>query len=292
MRRIAPSLTRVATLALLVGCASAPRVNIATEEQAIRDLDAAQVRAIAAKDLDAATVSYGPGSYVMMANAPAVAGRDAIRGMFTEFLKSPNLDFSFTPTRIEVSKAGDMASDIGTYRMSFDSPQGKVTDEGNFATVWKKMDGRWMIASDVTVSSKPLPAPPVAMMMMDMEKMEMQAGAGLTWTDLSIPGFAPGAKRTVIHGDPSKDGDYILRLKFPDGYEIPAHWHTQAEHVTVLQGTFMLGMGDRFDRSALRTYMPGDFIYAPAKAVHFAVAKGETIVQLHGNGPFKITVVQ
>ena len=292
MRHLATSLTPVGLLVLLVGCASAPRVNRATEEQAIRDLDAAQLRAITAKDVAAATVSYGPDSYVMMSNAPLAAGRDAIRGMFTEFLKSPNLDFSFAPTRIEVSKAGDMAYEIGTYRMSFDSPQGKVADEGNLTTVWKKMDGRWMIASDVTVSSKPIPAPPVAMVMMDADKMEMQAGAGMTWTDLSIPGFPPGAKRAIVHGDPSTSGDYILRLKFPDGYEVPAHWHTQAEHVTVLQGTFMLGMGDRFDRSALRTYMPGDFVYAPAKAVHFAAAKGETIVQLHGTGPFKITVVQ
>ena len=292
MRHLATSLTQFATLALVVGCASAPRVNRATEEQAIRDLDAAQVRAVAAKDVAAATVSYGPESYLMMSNAPMVAGRDAIRGMFTEFLKSPNLDFSFTPSRIEVSKAGDMAYDVGTYRMSFDGPDGKVSDEGNFTTVWKKVDGRWMIASDVTVSSKPLPTPPVAMAMMDTERMEMQAGAGMTWSDMDVPGFKPGAKMAVVHGNPSSTGDYIIRVKFPSGYEFPAHWHPQAEHVTVLQGTFMLGMGKAFDRSALRTYMPGDFVYAPARAPHFGAVMGETVIQLNGVGPFALNLVQ
>lgn len=292
MRSTAASLTHLATLALVLGCASAPRVNMATEEQAIRDLDAQWVRAIAAKDIDAITSYYAPDAHLMISNAPLATGRPAIRAMTDELLKYPNLNFSFTPTSVVVSKAGDLAYDVGTYRMSFDSPQGKVEDEGKYTTVWKKVDGRWLVASDISNSSKPMAPPPVAVVMMDVDKMEMQAGAGMTWTDLVIPGFPPGAKRAIVHGDPSKEGDYILRLKFPDGYEVPAHWHTQAEHVTVLQGTFMLGMGNRFDRSALQSYVPGDFVYAPAKAVHFAAAKGETVVQLNGSGPFKITVVQ
>lgn len=291
MRRLAPSLTRVATLALLVGCASAPRVNIATEEQAIRDLDAAQVRAIAAKDLDAIMAPYGPDSYLMMSNAPLAAGRDAIRAMFTEMLQYPGMNFSFTPTRIEVSKAGDMAYDVGTYRMSFDGPQGKVEDEGKYTTAWKKVGGRWMIASDAANSSKPMPAPPVAMMTMDADKMEMRAGAGMMWSDMVVPGFKPGAKMAVVHGDPSSTGDYIIRVKFPSGYEFPAHWHPQAEHVTVLQGTFMLGMGKVFDRSALQSYMPGDFVYAPAKAPHFGAVMGETVIQINGVGPFALNAV-
>lgn len=292
MRRTTTSITHLAMLTLLFGCASAPRVNMATEEQAIRELDASQARAIAARDVDAATASYGPNSWFLMSNAPLAAGRDAIRGTFTEFLKTPNLDFTFTPTRVEIAKAGDMAYDVGTYRMSFDSPQGKVVDEGNFTTVWKKVDGRWMIASDNSVSSKPMPAPPMAMAAMDMDKMEMQAGAGMTWSDMDTPGFKPGAKMAVVHGDPSSTGDYIIRVKFPDGYEFPAHWHPNAEHVTVLQGTFMLGMGRTFDRSALQSYMPGDFVYAPAKAPHFGAVKGETIIQLNGVGPFAINMVK
>ena len=96
----------------------------------------------------------------------------------------------------------------------------------------------------------------------------------------------------VLHGDPSKKGDYTIRLRFPDNYMVPPHWHPGGEHVTVLQGAFSLGMGERFDRGALKTYGPGDFLYAPAKMPHFATVKGETVVQLHGEGPLVINLVR
>ena len=122
--------------------------------------------------------------------------------------------------------------------------------------------------------------------------MEALAGAAAQWSDLSLPGFKPGVKLAVVHGNPGDTGDYTLRLRFPDGYEVPPHWHPQAEHLTVLQGTFLLGMGERVDRRALKALTPGDFVYAPAKMPHFAVARGETVVQLHGVGPFEVRLVE
>ena len=71
MRSTAASLTHLATLALVLGCASAPRVNMATEEQAIRDLDAQWVRAIAAKDIDAITSYYAPDAHLMISERAA-----------------------------------------------------------------------------------------------------------------------------------------------------------------------------------------------------------------------------
>jgi quercetin dioxygenase-like cupin family protein len=80
----------------------------------------------------------------------------------------------------------------------------------------------------------------------------------------------------------------VLRLQFPDGYQIPVHWHPTGENVTVVSGSLSLGTGNSFDASALRTYGPGDFAYLPPRQAHYAQAHGITIVQINGRGPFAI----
>ncbi|HEY0529034.1 MAG TPA: cupin domain-containing protein [Gemmatimonadaceae bacterium] len=110
--------------------------------------------------------------------------------------------------------------------------------------------------------------------------------SSLTWVDWQPPGFDPGVKLAVFHGDPSKAGDYVLRLRFPDGYRFPVHYHPGAEHLTVLSGTFYLAMGTSNDWNQVKAYGPGDFIFAPAFHPHYGGAKGVTEVQLNGQGPF------
>jgi hypothetical protein len=63
------------------------------------------------------------------------------------------------------------------------------------------------------------------------------------------------------------------------------------ENVTVLKGTFLAGMGEKFDESKLLTMNAGNFILMPKEMRHFAMCKGETIVQVHGVGPFKVNWV-
>lgn len=103
----------------------------------------------------------------------------------------------------------------------------------------------------------------------------------------------PGAEMAVLQGDPSVAGAlFTIRLRLPDGYVLPPHWHPTDEHVTVIKGTFRVGLGDTFDRKAfLPALRAGGFISAPANANHFAQAKGRTIVQVHAVGPFAITYV-
>jgi len=115
----------------------------------------------------------------------------------------------------------------------------------------------------------------------------------LTWAPIQPPGFDPGATIAVIHGNPdAESGTYVLRLAFPDGYKFPAHWHPNAENLTVLEGSFMLGMGNKADPTNLVSYPPGTFMYIPAKDPHFGQAKGRTIVQLNGQAPFKIELAK
>ncbi|HEY8257712.1 MAG TPA: cupin domain-containing protein [Gemmatimonadales bacterium] len=105
------------------------------------------------------------------------------------------------------------------------------------------------------------------------------------------PSFPPGSEIAVLQGDPSQSGLYTVRLRFPAGYQLPPHFHPTDENVTVFEGTFLVGMGDAIDLNSVVTLGPGGFITAPAGGHHFAVARGQTIVQVHGEGPFAITYV-
>jgi quercetin dioxygenase-like cupin family protein len=105
------------------------------------------------------------------------------------------------------------------------------------------------------------------------------------------PSLPAGAQAAIISGDPGKAGPYVLRAKFPDGYKVPPHWHPTDENVTVLQGTFMAGKGDKFDPSNSVALPAGSFVCMPKNMRHFAWAKGDTIIQVHGMGPFEITYV-
>lgn len=106
------------------------------------------------------------------------------------------------------------------------------------------------------------------------------------------PSLAPGAKFAVLEGDPAKEGLFTMRLWLPDGFKIQPHWHPAVEHITVVSGEFHLGMGERFDAGAAgHTLAAGAFGFMPAEMRHFAWAKGDTVLQLHGVGPWQINYV-
>jgi hypothetical protein len=104
-------------------------------------------------------------------------------------------------------------------------------------------------------------------------------------------GMPPAVQLAVLSGDPFKTGLFTIRLKIPDGGAVAAHWHPTDEHLTVLQGTFAAGMGDKLDTSALHDFAAGSYIVMPKRMHHFAMAKGETIVQVTAMGPFVLNYV-
>jgi quercetin dioxygenase-like cupin family protein len=106
------------------------------------------------------------------------------------------------------------------------------------------------------------------------------------------PAFFPaGAEFALLDGNPEKAEPITLRLKFPAGYELPAHWHPTQENVTVLSGEFYVGMGDKLDKANSVALKPGGFAAVPAEHHHYAWTKEETIVQVHLIGPVEITYV-
>ena len=96
---------------------------------------------------------------------------------------------------------------------------------------------------------------------------------------------------TVMAGDPGGTGLVALRLKMPAGYKIPAHWHPTDEQVTVLSGTFSIGMGDKLDETKGHNFKAGGFAVAPAHMNHFAWTKTGATVQVNLMGPFEMTYV-
>src|SRR5229473_6152722 len=112
----------------------------------------------------------------------------------------------------------------------------------------------------------------------------------MTWGP--APAMLPGgAKLAVLEGDPTKSRAYTMRLLMPDGYQIPPHFHLATEHVTVISGALMVGMGEQFDESQMKTLPAGAFGLIPARMHHYAKAKGETVLQLHGIGPWRLIYV-
>ena len=104
--------------------------------------------------------------------------------------------------------------------------------------------------------------------------------------------FPAGAQIAVISGDPSKPGPYVVRLELPDGAKFGPHFHGDVENVTVLQGTLLVGVGDTADPSKMISLPAGSFVSVPMGLHHYAQAKGDTIIQIHGMGPSSMTMVK
>ncbi len=109
------------------------------------------------------------------------------------------------------------------------------------------------------------------------------------WSPAAV--LPAGAQIAVLEGNPAQKGAITLRLKFPANYDVPAHWHSMTERVTVLSGMFNVGMGDKLNRKATQALEPGGFVSLPANMRHFAWTSAPTIVQIHLEGPFDLFYV-
>jgi len=103
--------------------------------------------------------------------------------------------------------------------------------------------------------------------------------------------FPKGSQMAVLHGDPNKAGEFVLRLRMPAGYRIPAHHHPTDEAVTVISGDLGLGMGDRLDMAKSARLRAGGFALAPAHMNHYAWSRAGAVVQVSAQGPFGMTYV-
>lgn len=103
------------------------------------------------------------------------------------------------------------------------------------------------------------------------------------------PSLPKGSQIAILEGDPTKEGPFVFRVKVPDGYRIPPHVHPKMERVTVISGSFNIGMGKDFDPHATREMTAGTYGFWAPNMAHFVWIKGETVAQFHGTGPWSIS---
>jgi hypothetical protein len=111
----------------------------------------------------------------------------------------------------------------------------------------------------------------------------------LQWSD--VPSLPKGAKASVIEGPMNEAVPFTVRLKFPANYRVPPHWHPGVERVTVLSGTFHMGLGEKFDQKKTHALPVGGIMIMQPKTPLFAWTKSETVVQIHSTGPWVVNYV-
>ena len=100
-----------------------------------------------------------------------------------------------------------------------------------------------------------------------------------------------GSQVTVLKGNPAEEGVFTIRVRMPANYRIPAHWHPAFENITVIEGSFSMGLGDRFDEASLHEMKVGAFMTMSPGTRHFGMAKNGAVIQLHGMGPWQVYYV-
>lgn len=110
---------------------------------------------------------------------------------------------------------------------------------------------------------------------------------GIKW-GAAPPGLPAGAKATLLQGNPNGTGRYVIRLQFPSNYKVPFHAHTNAMDVTVVSGTLYVASSQTYDKKKAFAIKPGDFYHLPPQASQLLFTKGETVVEIHGDGPYDL----
>jgi ketosteroid isomerase-like protein/quercetin dioxygenase-like cupin family protein len=267
MRRSILSLC--AALLFATGCTS---VNVEEERNALmqRDREFAQ----SARNVDQFVSFFATDARAYPPGMPIVSGTDAIRELISQMMAAPGFSLSWEPTRTEVSASGDVGVTTGSYTSSMAG----VTEVGKYVTVWRKIDGAWMVTDDIfNADSVPVP----------VDQHAMVQPSSLVWGD-PPPGLPAGGTVAVVSGDPSKAEPFVLRAQMPAGYTVPLHWHPTTENLTVLTGTVAIGMGE----GTAPTDLPaGSLVVLPAEMRHTFAARTAATIQIHGIGPFGITYV-
>ncbi|WP_416672688.1 cupin domain-containing protein [Egbenema bharatensis] len=105
------------------------------------------------------------------------------------------------------------------------------------------------------------------------------------------PSLEPGAEVALLEGSPSELGVFTMRIRMPDDFYISPHWHPGVERVTAISGLFQLGTGDELNRATTETLEPGSYVSMPPEFRHYAIAEGDTVIQLTSVGPWEVNYI-
>ena len=135
-------------------CATTPRVDVASEDAAIRAINRQMEQGVASRNADAIARLYAADGVLMIPNTPIARGQAAIREAWAGLLP-PNGSLSLTPTKIDIASSGELATDAGTYTFSYTGDQGPTTDRGKYLVQFRKVGTDWKFAHDIFNSALP-----------------------------------------------------------------------------------------------------------------------------------------
>ena len=274
MRRV---LTFVVVAVAAASCAQT--VDVEKEKAAVMAADADWAKTTT--DADKFASYFAPDATMALAGAPGMKPA-AVKEAFGAMTKAPGFSLTWQATRADVAASGDLGYTAGNYTLKIPNANGVlINDHGKYVTAWKKINGAWKVIEDSATSDIPaaLLSPAVIV-----------PAAAVKWGDVP-PFLPPGAKLAVLSGNPGVAEPFTVRLQMPNGYKIAPHTHPTDEHVTVLSGTFAAAMGKTWDDKALTNFAPGSYANMATGMPHYAMAKGVTVVQVHGVGPFVVDYI-
>jgi len=141
-------------LAALAACAKQATVDVAAEEQAIRDASVAWMKASQAHDWAAASANLAPDGMSFPDHEEPLVGPAAVQAHAeAHAAEMANMALSWTTEKVVVAASGDLAYEVGSWTVT---NAGKE-DKGKYVTVWQKVNGTWKAGADVGVSTMPLP---------------------------------------------------------------------------------------------------------------------------------------
>ncbi len=140
---------------LAAGLASTSSASAHDVGAQINEMNVKWVAAFKQRDFAAIAALYTSNGLLLPSNSPAVEGPKAIVDVWKSWGELPNVEIAFGANRVEASSSGDMAYDYGWYTFAFDTDDGRVTDEGKYIVVWKKVGGAWKVAADIFNTNLP-----------------------------------------------------------------------------------------------------------------------------------------
>jgi ketosteroid isomerase-like protein len=143
------------TVWMLIAVASVTVSAQTPDERMIRDSRAASNAAIARHDAAGIARFWMDGIHITTSTSAQAAGRAPNQDrMVQQFQRRTDTIYVRTPSTIDVFDAWSVASERGEWVGRWTEPDGKVEISGTYLAQWRKIDGRWLIQSELYVPTK------------------------------------------------------------------------------------------------------------------------------------------
>jgi uncharacterized protein (TIGR02246 family) len=164
MKVLATLCSAAALTLMMAGCSSTPPDTHTADVKAINTMEAQWNQDYAAKDLNKISAHYAEDSVLMITGMTSVSGKDAIRSALQQMVADPAMSLTFTASKVEVAKSGELGYTQGSYKLTVTDPMTHkvVNDHGSYVTTYRKQaDGTWKAVADIATSEVPPATPSV-----------------------------------------------------------------------------------------------------------------------------------